>query len=300
LLYKQALAIDSDYTEAWVGLAESYIAQAIEGSLTREDARLLAIEALEHALTNDPELASAHRNLGRASIVLENDLSAAAAHYTRALLYAPGNLDILRDSAQLLMALGRFESALRVIDYVVGQDPLNPLGHHRRGDIFYFSGRFAYSVESYRNAWRVVPGFAGAQSAIAYALAQSGDVDGALQAVRSEPSSAWRRPIEPYVLLIAGRSDEGEAALREVMADPAGWESAVASAQIVRSDVNSAFEWLERAVSNGSQTSLYEIAWDPSLTTLHSDPRWPLFLRKLGMAPEQLAAIKFDVKLPQQ
>ena len=36
----------------------------------------------------------------------------------------------------------------------------------------------------------------------------------------------------------------------------------------------------------------------PSLASLHSDPRWLPFLRKLGMAPEQLAAIKFDVKVP--
>ena len=37
---------------------------------------------------------------------------------------------------------------------------------------------------------------------------------------------------------------------------------------------------------------------DPMFANIHSDPRWLPFLRKLGMAPEQLAAIKFDVKVP--
>jgi hypothetical protein len=32
--------------------------------------------------------------------------------------------------------------------------------------------------------------------------------------------------------------------------------------------------------------------------TLHDDPRWVAFLRENGLAPEQLAAIKFDVKVP--
>jgi hypothetical protein len=32
---------------------------------------------------------------------------------------------------------------------------------------------------------------------------------------------------------------------------------------------------------------------------IHADPRWLPFLRKIGKAPEQLAAIKFDVKVPQ-
>jgi hypothetical protein len=36
----------------------------------------------------------------------------------------------------------------------------------------------------------------------------------------------------------------------------------------------------------------------PPLASLRQDPRWLPFLRKRGKAPEQLAAIKFDVKLP--
>jgi len=36
----------------------------------------------------------------------------------------------------------------------------------------------------------------------------------------------------------------------------------------------------------------------PPFANLRQDPRWLPFLRKLGKAPEQLAAIKFDVKLP--
>ena len=37
----------------------------------------------------------------------------------------------------------------------------------------------------------------------------------------------------------------------------------------------------------------------PMFGNLHSDPRWLRILRTLGKAPEQLAAIKFDVKVPQ-
>jgi hypothetical protein len=44
---------------------------------------------------------------------------------------------------------------------------------------------------------------------------------------------------------------------------------------------------------------LAEIAVQPWFANLHQDPRWLPFLRKLGKASEQLATIKFDVKLPQ-
>ena len=33
---------------------------------------------------------------------------------------------------------------------------------------------------------------------------------------------------------------------------------------------------------------------------MHDDPRWLPFLRKIGLGPEQRAAIKLDVPLPQK
>jgi hypothetical protein len=33
---------------------------------------------------------------------------------------------------------------------------------------------------------------------------------------------------------------------------------------------------------------------------LQQDPRWLRFLRKIGKAPDQLAAVKFEVNLPKQ
>ena len=37
---------------------------------------------------------------------------------------------------------------------------------------------------------------------------------------------------------------------------------------------------------------------DPLFEKIHRDPRWLPFLRKLGKAPEQLAAIQLKVTLP--
>ena len=43
---------------------------------------------------------------------------------------------------------------------------------------------------------------------------------------------------------------------------------------------------------------LYQVHADPFLDRIKSDPRWLPFLRKVGKAPEQLAQIEFDVKIP--
>jgi len=42
----------------------------------------------------------------------------------------------------------------------------------------------------------------------------------------------------------------------------------------------------------------WDIAVVPWFANIHDDPRWLPFLRKVDRAPEQFAAIKFDVTLP--
>jgi hypothetical protein len=42
-------------------------------------------------------------------------------------------------------------------------------------------------------------------------------------------------------------------------------------------------------------TGLAILAIYPMFANIHDDPRWLPFLRKLGIAPEQLATIKFEV-----
>ena len=43
---------------------------------------------------------------------------------------------------------------------------------------------------------------------------------------------------------------------------------------------------------------LSDVAFEPFFASVHKDPRWLPMLRKLGMAPEQLAAVRFDVRIP--
>lgn len=65
-----------------------------------------------------------------------------------------------------------------------------------------------------------------------------------------------------------------------------------------RSEVDRAFEWLDKAVQY-KDTGLSNIAAAPLLNHLHDDPRWLPFLESIGRSPEQLGAIEFEVRIPQ-
>jgi hypothetical protein len=65
-----------------------------------------------------------------------------------------------------------------------------------------------------------------------------------------------------------------------------------------RGEADRAFEWLDKAVQY-HDPGLSEIAVDVLFANIHSDPRWLPFLESIGKSPEQLAAIEFEVRLPQ-
>jgi tetratricopeptide (TPR) repeat protein len=60
-----------------------------------------------------------------------------------------------------------------------------------------------------------------------------------------------------------------------------------------------AFEWLHRAVAAGySYEILRHVVHSPFIEPIRRDPRWPMFLRSVNMAPDQLAAIPLRFELP--
>jgi hypothetical protein len=95
-----------------------------------------------------------------------------------------------------------------------------------------------------------------------------------------------------------GRKAESDAALDELIRK---YEQTlaypIAYALAYRGEVDRAFEWLDKAAKY-RDTALGAAPFEPALESLHSDPRWLPLLHRLGMAPEQLAAIKFEVTVP--
>ena len=81
-----------------------------------------------------------------------------------------------------------------------------------------------------------------------------------------------------------GRREEADAALSELIAkDEEGAAYNIAQVYSARSDMNLAFEWLERAYVQ-RDAGLSEMKPQPLLHPLHADPRWDVFLRKMGLA----------------
>jgi len=297
-LYQQALAIDPDDAAAWTGLASDYSRQADGAWRPFEEGYRLAREAVGRALAIDPNFAPAHAGLGWIAMSYDRDVAAAAQHYEHALALDPTNTDILRGAAVLAEGLGRLDTPIALLEYVTARDPVNPNGHVGLSYAYFYAGRLDEAIASLRTALSLSPGYAGAQYQIGVALLLKGDKAGALAAMQQE-SDDWREIGMPMAWHALGNQRESDAALAELIRTQEK-DSAYNIAYVLayRGEADRAFEWLDKAVAY-HDTGLANIAILPLFANLHSDPRWLPFLRKLGLAPEQLAAIKFDVKVPQ-
>jgi len=298
--YEQALAIDPAYANALVGLAGEHLALANKGLKSTDESYRLAREAINKALTIDPDLVPAYTALSRIASDYDGDLAAAAGHIEHALALEPTNLAAISAASSLAQGLGRFDQAIELDEYALAHDPIRPGRHGSLGYDYARSGRPDEAIASYRNALRLAPGRVGTQYNIGEILLRKGDAAAALVEMQHEPEENWRLMGETMALYSLGRKADSDAALAELIAK-LDRDSAYNIAYVFawRGETDRAFEWLDKAVEY-HDTGLVEIPNEPLFTNIAKDPRFAPFLRKVGKAPEQLAAIKFEVKAPQE
>ncbi|UCC15183.1 MAG: tetratricopeptide repeat protein [Gammaproteobacteria bacterium] len=295
-LFEQALAIVPDYAAAWTGLGEVYAIQSGSGLRPREEGFRLADEAAEKALAIAPDYAPVHALLAFLANS-RNDPISAARHYERALELEPTNVEILIQAAVKLRELGRLDESIRILDYVVARDPVNPSGFTSQATLYLYTGRLDEAIASYRKALSLSPGVGQAHSLIGYALLLKGEPEAGLAEIEKDPS-VWRLIGLPMAYHALGQTAESDAALAELIEK---WEQDaaynIAYVFAYRGETDLAFEWLDKAVLY-NDPGLIDIATTPEFDNIHGDPRWLPFLESIGMAPEQLAAIEFEVAIP--
>jgi TolB-like protein len=297
-LYRAALEIDPDYAAAWAGLSANYGNQAAYDLGPLEESYRLAREAADRALEIDPDFAPALAGLGAIEIWYDLDFGAAASHYARALALDPTNSEILLGAALLTEVLNRGPEAIEVYEYLIPRDPINPSLHSAIAFGYWSSGRYEESIESARTTLSLSPGFIGSHYAAGGAIEDLGDPEAALAETEKEV-------YEPYRLLglsrihnAMGHAAESDAALQELIDRYAdGWAYNIAYTFALRGEADPAFEWLDKAIAN-RDAGLAQLGSTKLFDKIVDDPRWLPLVERLGMSPEQLAAIEFEVEIP--
>jgi tetratricopeptide (TPR) repeat protein len=212
---------------------------------------------------------------------------------------APNDLDILLEASSFAGNLGRIDQAIMLDKYAVLHDPINPRGHLALGFDHYYAGHYDQAISSFNTGLALSPGRLAANYFLGTSLLLQGDAEAALAAMERE-SPGWRRIGLPLAYHALGRNTEADAALVELIrTDERDSSYNIAYVLAYCNEADRAFEWLHKAVTYHAP-GLTEILVQPLFANIRNDARWLPFLSRIGRAPEQLAAIKFEVKLPQQ
>lgn len=293
-LYRQALAIAPDYAAGWQGLASNYLNQAA-WMLPSAEAYPAALEAGRKAVEVQPDYGPAYAVLGLAHMAWQRDLEQAAENLELALQLDPYNTDTISASATLTMSLGRLQQSLHLAELAVSRDPANARRQLNLAHKYFESGRYEEAIAAAQTASKLSPGRSGVHARISAAQMMLGQADEALASIRREPSEPRRLLGEAMVLHALGRTADSDAVLDVLISD---WERElsynIAYVLAFRGEVDEAFAWLDKAVAY-NDGGLYEIVTNSLFERLHEDPRWPVFLERIGMAPSQLDEVDFDI-----
>jgi serine/threonine-protein kinase len=131
-LFQQAVALDSTYAAAWLGLGSRYRLAATEGRMPlaadRERYNALGAAAEQKALTLDDSLPEAHVAAGAARLAA-GDWQFAEQQYTLAAALDPGSAGVHEALVSLLLWMGRPADALAHAERALELDPLAPEAH---------------------------------------------------------------------------------------------------------------------------------------------------------------------------
>ena len=281
---KQALVLEPEFALAWAELGRAYASEANWGWASAAGGFGRAREAVERALVLEPDLAEGHAGMAWLQIMLDRDWRGAEASYRRALELAPGNALVLHQAGLLAANVARFEEAIALGRRAVEQDPLSASSYFFFGLILWPANRAAEAEAAFRKALELAPQRAATRAWLSIVLLGEGRGDEALAEALREPEEWGRLFALAVIHHAAGRPTEANAALQELAgkyANDAAYQLAEVHAS--RGEVDAAFEWLERAYAQRDAG----VAWtkiDPLLRPAHADPRWDVFLRKIGLA----------------
>ncbi|MGE5176040.1 MAG: protein kinase domain-containing protein [Hyphomicrobiales bacterium] len=278
----EAIRLDPEFALGWSELGFTYTRQAGVAFIPAAEGFERAREAIARALELAPDLAEAHARMAWVQIYRDRNWRAAERSYARALELAPENAEVLSGAATLAYGLGNIEEAISLAGRALERDPLSSATYNKLGLTLHRADRYADAEAAYRRALELAPQRAGTRAYLAFPLLAQGRAAEALEMAKAEPAEwarLWLNAIIHHAMGDAVASDEALQELIRKFGDSA--QTQIAETYGARGDRDKALEWLERAFDQ-RDPGLSEVKSSPEFRSLHEDPRWIEFLKKMG------------------
>ena len=295
--FSQAIALDSNYAQAWAGLADAYSMLPPFGGEVAARAFPQARVAAQRALALDTTLADPYTSLGIISLFGDWDLAKAGQAFDRALALDSTAVEVHQFRAQYYLLSGKLDSSVTELRTALRLDPSSQLLNVRLGTSLMDARRYAESEAQYRQALALDSTNVGARAELGLVLGLEGRYAEGLAILRGVPRGAWEL-LGGFLFAaplgwLEGRSGHRAEALavrtyleqlaqrQHVMPEAFAWVA------LGLGDTAKALDWLEQAHRERSfyVAFLVHPVWDP----LRGEPRFQRIVRDIGFVIPSVA-----------
>jgi TolB-like protein/Tfp pilus assembly protein PilF len=291
-LFNEVIQEDSTFARAYVGLASAYTLLHYYGDLSPAESYPRARAAAEKALQLDEGLADAHANLGLVKRDYDRDWEGAEREFQRALQLDPTSATALQWYAELLTMTGRFDEAEVRIREAQEAAPLSLAVRAVHGWILTSAGRFTQARAVLDSTIAMDQDFELSHWFLGQLDFAQGDYGAAVKAFETSAAMSGRLSRRLADLAsadaFAGHRDRARALLKELDQRRqagqyvSGYDLAIVLAGLGERD--QAFKELSSALDERTW-EVANMAVDPMLIPLHSDPRFRQLLVRAGLRP---------------
>src|SRR6266852_3962128 len=286
--FNQAVAKDTNYAQAYTGLADAYLILFDRGWISPEEASPKIRSAAQRAIELDPTLAEPHAPLAALKELADWDWAGAEAEYRKAIGLNSNDATSHHWYALLLQNLGRLNEALAEIEKALALDPASPQINANHAGILSDMRRYDDALAELNRLIAANPDFPvnyGYRRNMYWRL-RNQDAAAADEATEMKKNG---RPEWAEAFAAGYRKAKLKGActaLIEVLKNESPREY-VSPNQMARyyglmGDRDHAFEWLEKGYAERSSRMEY-LKTEDYLEPFHSDPRYIDLLKRMGL-----------------
>jgi adenylate cyclase len=299
-LYEKALALDSNYSEAHLGLAECYSFLGTTTSIPFEEGWGKTIQHTNLALALNGQSSGVHYQLSHQAFFLESNFNKALIEGEKAIALNPNNALAQQNLSFLYTLSGDREKSSNHLKIALGLDPLSE-------ETLFFKGYYHYMIEDYIQALEMmeyclstndknIP----AHSIKATCLLQLGRYDEVINYFDNIPQEIIIPGEKTGIIGLAHalKKDEHNTSiyLEKLLAqskevDGFAADSYLFMMYVVMGDLDKAFEWVAQAIENNSFLLFLRYV-DPIVNPLKKDARYDSYFKTIFLKDEQVEVVK--------
>jgi len=288
--FNQAIAIDSNYGDAYAGLADCYNMLVVYGRLQPKEGFPKAKEAATRALEIDESSAEAHTSMAFIKFRWDWDRTASEREFQEAIKLKPAYAPAHQWYSSYLVAVERFDEAIAEAKRTEELEPLSFVASSHLGWIYYLSGQNDKAIEQCKKILELDPSSFPARRYLGLTYEAKGMYPEAITEFQTGvklSGSPLMLALLGHAYAVSGKTAEAKQVLndlQQLQGQRYVSPYTVAAIHAGLGDRDEAFKWLETAVEE-RDIWLMNLKVDPVFSRLRSHRQFTDILARVRLRP---------------